>query len=125
MQETKTMAQRIKDLLEPVPGDQFIVGQYTDPKQRKCCSIGHLCRLTSGDPDDYDRSLHAEMSYQVMAREMKLYIASYLQEKFDWKYANLAEVNDATNRYVQQNYPQATPKERVKALLNEMIAEGL
>ena len=113
-----------KELLLPIPKDEFLTGKFTDYKG-KCCAIGHLVRLKSKDPNNYDQNLtdgagwytNTECEVEDFAREK---VSEYNGEKHD-QYEDLAAVN---NRTEVNGYTQDNPKDRVMALLNDMIADG-
>jgi len=45
-------AREAKELLQPIPNEDFIRSEYSD-EIGKCCAIGHLIRLKSEDPSDF------------------------------------------------------------------------
>ena len=110
-----------RELLLPIPKDEFLTGKFTDYKG-KCCAIGHLVRLKSKDPNNYDQDLTdgrwgGECEVEDFARGK---VCEYNGEKHD-QYESLAAVN---NRTEVNGYTQDNPKDRVMALLNDMIADG-
>ena len=118
-------ATEAKALLLPIPKADFLTGRFTD-YTGKCCAIGHLVRLKSDNPSDYDQNLTdgagwgSENSCEVetFARET---VREFNIKKHD-QYEDLAAVN---NRTEVNGYTQDNPKDRVIALLNDMIADGL
>ena len=110
-----------KELLLPIPKDEFLTGKFTDYRG-KCCAIGHLVRLKSKDPNNYNQDLmdgiwDVDGEVKAFARER---VRVYNGEKHD-QYEDLAAVN---NRTEVNGYTQDNPKDRVMALLNDMIADG-
>ena len=111
-----------RELLLPIPKDEFLTGKFTD-YEGKCCAIGHLVRLKSEDPSNYDQELTDgrwcldECEVEIFAREK---VTEYNGEKHN-QYEDLAAVN---NRTEVNGYTQDNPKDRVIALLNDMIADG-
>ena len=110
-----------RELLLPIPKDEFLTGKFTD-YEGKCCAIGHLVRLKSKDPNNYDQNLTDgkwgwACEVEDFAREK---VREYNGKKHD-AYEDLAVVN---NRPEVNGYTQDNPKDRVIALLNDMIADG-
>lgn len=122
-----------KELLSAVPKEDFLTDRFTD-EVGKCCAVGHLARLTSDDPTDFAVENCADIKGSFLGsfpREEKqevydfvrISVGTFLTEKHDIEEgANLANVNnfDDVNGYNQDN-----PKDRVIALLDDMIKEGL
>ena len=122
-------ATEARELLLPIPKNEFLTGRFTD-YEGKCCAIGHLVRLKSKDPLNYDQNLadgdgscfatawsDKVCEVEIFAREK---VREYNGEKHD-QYEDLAAVN---NRTEVNGYTQDNPKDRVIALLNDMIADG-
>ena len=110
-----------KELLLPIPKNDFLLHKYSDD-HGKCCAIGHLVRLKSEDPLNYkqwcgdgDGISGAEVENFVRKQVRK-----YIRETHDER-ACLARVN---NRNDINGYTQDNPKDRVIALLNDMIKDG-
>ena len=115
-------ATEAKALLLPIPTNDFLLNRFSD-YEGKCCAIGHLVRLRSNDPSDYDQNLTdgkwgSECEVEDFARGK---VREYNGKKHD-QYEDLAAVN---NRTEVNGYTQDNPKDRVIALLNDMIADGL
>lgn len=108
----ETIAQKALRLLEPIPEDRFMKGEFTD-NMNSCCSVGHFNRLTSRNPEDYSNN-NCFMSTDGMS----LYKASatYLNILI----APIVQVNDG---YISK-YSEDTPKARVIHLLQDMIEAG-
>ena len=114
-------ATEARELLLPIPKNKFLTEKFTDYRG-KCCAIGHLVRLKSDNPSDYNQSLAdgrwgGTCEVRTFARER---VRVYNGEKHD-QYEDLAAVN---NRTEVNGYTQDNPKDRVMALLNDMIADG-
>jgi hypothetical protein len=107
-----------KELLLPIPGKDFIVHQFSD-SHGKCCAIGHLVRLKSEDPLDYKQFCGDGWKSEVeeFARHQ---VGKYIRETHN-ESGCLARVN---NRNTINGYTQDNPKDRVIALLNDMIKDG-
>jgi|TARA_R110001606_G_scaffold63912_1_gene148458 hypothetical protein len=118
-------ATEAKALLLPIPKAEFLNGRFSD-NHGKCCAIGHLVRLKSDDPSNYEQRLADGMGWwknenscevETFARET---VREFNGKKHD-QYEDLAAVN---NRTEVNGYTQDNPKDRVMALLNDMIADG-
>lgn len=123
-------ATEVKNLLTPVPTEDFITTNFTD-EVSKCCVIGHLARLTSDEPNNFSLGNCADVEYFLWMHEpieakIDVYnfarkkVNGFLGEDENGNYTTLAEVN---NRPIGK-YNQETPKERVIALLDDMIEAG-
>lgn len=114
-------ATKAKELLLPIPKEEFIISRYS--KGGKCCAIGHLVRLSSKDPNDYSLA-NCEDGYpfeEQINTFARIDVSKFLKEKHS-QYGDLATVNN----YNQVNgYNQDNPKDRVIALLDDMIKEEL
>ena len=118
-------ATEAKALLLPIPKAEFLNGRFTD-YTGKCCAIGHLVRLKSDNPSDYDqelmdgftRGLDDGCEVETFARET----VREFNGKHHGAYEDLAAVN---NRREVNGYTHEYAKDRVIALLNDMIAAGL
>ena len=107
-----------KELLLPIPQNDFLLHKYSDG-HGKCCAIGHLVRLKSKDPLNYKQWCGDEDESEVenFVREQ---VGKYICETHN-ESACLARVN---NRNTINGYTQDNPKDRVIALLNDMIKDG-
>tara|TARA_R110000782_G_scaffold1075_1_gene3852 strand:- start:598 stop:960 length:363 start_codon:yes stop_codon:yes gene_type:complete len=118
-------ATEAKALLLPIPKAEFLTGRFSD-NRGKCCAIGHLVRLKSDDPSDYDQNLMDGSDWgDEKICEVETFARGTVKE-FNWKhhdvYEDLAAVN---NRREVNGYTHEFAKDRVIALLNDMIADGL
>lgn len=114
----ETIAQEAKRLLETIPEEEWIKDRYTD-RHGKCCSLGHLNRLKSGDPKDYSMLNYweeNEVPSQKLRRASAIFIHTKHGESSDISYVNNT---DSVNGY---NEPSI--KRRVMHLLNDMIEGG-
>tara|TARA_R110000796_G_scaffold134716_1_gene250500 strand:+ start:2969 stop:3319 length:351 start_codon:yes stop_codon:yes gene_type:complete len=111
-------AQLAKQLLEPIAKKDFLERLYTD-KFSKCCGIGHLVRLTSLDPNNFSLTCSDFMSGGRVREFVRGEVSNFLL-KAHGEIGDLSTVNNGTsiNRYTQDN-----PKDRIIALLDDMIAE--
>ena len=124
-------ATQAKELLLPIAKEDFLLDKFTN-KINKCCAIGHLVRLTSDNPSDYttencvdfDLSDFPIINPKEGAEEVhdfaRTKVNKFLLKEYD-EDENLATVNncDLVNGYNQDN-----PKDRVIALLDDMIKSG-
>ena len=105
-----------KELLLPIPQNDFLLHKFSDG-HGKCCAIGHLVRLKSEDPLNYNQWCGDEGEVENFVRkQVKKYISETHNER-----ACLARVNNRNNI---NGYTQDNPKDRVIALLNDMIKDG-
>ena len=107
-------ATKALELLEPIPSDQIITEYFTNTKD-KCCSGGHLTRLTSDDPHNYS----SRNCYPYPISDVWHFIRVDIKA-FTKKY-DLSRINNSNEL---KKYPQSTPKERVIALFKDMIKAG-
>jgi hypothetical protein len=103
----ETVAQEALRLLEKVSEEEFITDIFTD-EVNKCCAIGHIQRLKSSNTKDYNMDNCKDSHISSIRMESEAFGKS------------IAKVNNMKFR----KYQQETPKERVIALLNDMIAAG-
>lgn len=115
-------AKKAYKLLSRVPAEDFIIGQFTDQKG-KCCAVGHLVRLTTGDPDDYSLQSRQWEVFESTSSEIGRFrakVMAYLNDVHK-TYASLAAVN---NGYNINGYNEDGIKDRVMHLLSDMIKNG-
>ena len=105
-----------KKLLLPIPQNDFLLHKYSDG-HGKCCAIGHLVRLKSPNPLNYMQWCGDDGEVEDFARNQ---VRKYIRETHGQS-ACLARVN---NRNTINGYTQDNPKDRVIALLNDMIKDG-
>lgn len=133
MYNYKTLtAKQAKELLAPIPNDKFITDAFTDGYD-KCCGIGHLKRLTSDNPKNYNREncsdkyglafLENAHDADGFRRQTYLFLMSkgYKSEHDPETIADMAAVNN----YKDVNgYTEYSIKDRIIHLLNDMEAAG-
>ena len=105
-----------KELLLPIPQNDFLLHKFSDG-HGKCCAIGHLVRLKSEDPLNYTQYLADGGEVENFVRKQ---VKKYIRETHNER-ACLARVNNKNNI---NGYTQDNPKDRVIALLNDMIKDG-
>lgn len=114
-------AQQALDLLSPIPSEAFCVKEFGNPDTQQCCSIGHLQRLASINPQNYSPYHCSDDMDHSIRRATRDYF--YSLDLTGHIYGNLnsfAGVNNAPSEL----YPQDKPKERIVALLTDMIKAG-
>jgi hypothetical protein len=118
---TKVMtAQQAKEILEPIPKEDFLLGSFTDGIG-KCCSVGHLVRAVSDDPTDYGDCVDYggnDGVEQFVRRD----VVDFIERAHNITNETLASVNNDND---VNGYTQDNPKDRVMALLNDMINEKI
>jgi hypothetical protein len=110
----ETIAQEALRLLMSVPADDFIEGDFTDGVG-KCCSLGHYQRLKN-NPADYSLlncDDHGNSDIRNLSRKFNSEIHG---RGFD-----IADVN---NDPEYNGYTQPEIKDRVIALLEDMVKAG-
>jgi len=111
----KTVAQKTLEILSVVPSEDWITDLHTD-LESKCCAIGHYVRLTSNNPDNYNSDNCVDYNRAPIRNSS----SEFLNKIHNLNGIDIAHVN---NKPVAK-YTQDTPKERVIALLNDMIKAG-
>ena len=104
-----------RSLLIGIPKEEFITEYFSD-SIGKCCSVGHLVRLKSSNPNIYHQSLSDGYNNEV-SEFVRVDVSNFLWEKYNQS-ATLATVNNNPNI---NGYTQDNPKDRVIALLDDMI----
>lgn len=90
------------DILSAIPEHKFIVGQFYDASCDKACSVGWLWLKTSGFYTFSDSTLRlSRLSYQIFNK-------------------SISDINDASS----EDFPEATPKQRVIHLLKSLQNAG-
>lgn len=115
MESKQTLAQRAFDLLNSVPADKFIIGEFTN-QDGACCSIGHYKRLTSENPNDYSWDNcddHGNCDLRIASSE-------YILEGHGAPY----DIADVNNDPAINGYKEPEIKDRVLHLLKDMIEAG-
>lgn len=109
-------AQQIKDIIEPIPAEDFTIGRFEDEDTGKCCVLGHIHKHISGnswgDSDGFG--------------------ARYLSERFTKaKYPDITEdygedisIAHINNAARFNGYTEPVIKDRVMHFVNDMIAAG-
>jgi hypothetical protein len=109
----ETIAEKALRLLSSVPSDDFITGAFSNRENTKCCALGHYNRLRSNDPSDYSYgNCVGGANLNEAVRNLFIKEGSHIV---------LLTINDSSNI---AKYPQSTPKERVIACLQDMVAAG-
>lgn len=111
-----TTANKVFELLSPIPEEDFITYSLTNGID-KCCARGHIIRLQSVNPNDYsiDNIINTN---EHLDKEIWKKSIEFLNSK------RPNEPIAAINNNPSDCYPQEKPKQRVMALLTDMIAAG-
>ena len=104
-----------RSLLIGIPKKDFLT-HYFSNDIGKCCSVGHLVRLKSSDPNSYDQPLSDAYNGEV-SEFVREDVKRFIKKKYN-QWATLASVN---NNNDINGYNQDNPKDRVIALLDDMI----
>jgi hypothetical protein len=107
----ETIAQEAKSILEVIPEENWCTGNYQGDYSDQFCSIGHI-------RDHFKSKKLLNSPEERFEFELRLRRAS---SKFlkDFQ-GGIVTVNDGRN----VEYDQPTPKQRVMALLTDMITAG-
>lgn len=116
----KTFVQKIKELIAPIPQDEFIADLFTD-QEGKCCVLGHVIRLTSNDPKDYNSDMLLRGDTTSTAEKLRTESMKFMKEKYDLDYTNIIHANNS-NRV--NGYTNPSIKDRVMHVLDDMIKAG-
>jgi hypothetical protein len=109
---------KARALLASVPEEEWCTIIYSDHVNNKCCALGHLHRLTSGNPNNYDFGGQdvSDMVDMHFRGRTRLYLSRIHGISSDIAYVN----NDSdVNGYTEESI-----KTRVLHLLDDMIADG-
>ena len=106
-----------KELLLPIPKNEFIIGEFSN-NINKCCAIGHLVRLTSKKPNDYEQELS---DHGVISQFCRDNVTKFISQKYNYDWCTLASINNSDSI---NNYNEIEIKDRVIHLLDDMIEAG-
>lgn len=110
-----TTAQQIKDILEPIPAAKFIAHNYfagfdpMNPKDGKCCALGHI---------------HYTLSGNAMGDENGFGARDLTGEYYKKRYGMYVDISHVNNYNNVNGYTEHVIKDRVMHLLNDMIRDG-
>lgn len=107
MNNIKEIAQRALDVLEPIPEDQFITGQYN--VSDRCCSLGYLNKAWNKEACWTENDSAA----------INVYISMKYPNTDELGKQGMVYINDE----ITDEFPQPTPKQRVVALLKDIISK--
>jgi hypothetical protein len=110
-------ATEAKELLKDIPEEQWMTGAWTNYKN-KCCAIGHLVRLKSDNPMDYDLS-NCEIVNNREVEDFAIRVST--APDASGNFTSLSDVNDRPSLKYAEYY---TPKQRVLAFLDDLIEAG-
>jgi hypothetical protein len=115
--EEKELIQDAITKISAIPSENIISQEFSDGTD-KCCIVGHLNRLASENPQDYSVDNCSDtVLNQNPIRHLSLKFLNGVHTHEFWV-TDLATVNNGT---CQSKYPQATPKERSLACLEDML----
>lgn len=116
----KLTAAKALELLQPIPEDEFLTTVYTDGVS-KCCAIGHLVRLLSNDPNNYNApncyDAPINNSHKYVVFDFRAYSNKFLTS-LGHNALNIASINNAI---IDDLAPEPTIKERVINFLTKMV----
>lgn len=115
-------AVKILNLIKDIPKGNFIDTIFTDEKE-SCCVIGHIMRLTSKDPNDYSIKNCGTNSILDDREEYIEFIRQTTLE-FNMLYNNKSYDISIVNNGLSDVYIQEEIKDRVVAMLEDMIENG-
>lgn len=117
---TETAAQKAFRLLSEVPKEDFIMGKFTD-KKGKCCALGHLVRLQSTSPNNYNTMLFDSEDTEPLNIRDKSNDFIRKHTTILSRHISIASIN---NSKTYGEYKEKAVKDRVLHLLKDMIAKG-
>jgi len=122
-------AKEAKELLQPIPNEDFIRNKYSD-EIGKCCAVGHLIRLKSEDPSDFSIENCTDWSGTFLfnpepevGKFVREECQNFLFKKHKILSCDLASVNNYNN-INGYGYDDENIKNRVMKLLDDMIEAG-
>lgn len=112
----RALIQEAYELFKPIPENEWCISVYSTHGGTQYCAIGHYIRLKlNKTAREISFSKVDEEVTGDLRRETKAFIA---KKSGFYNGGDIANVN---NRY-SMIYPQSTPKARVLALLEDMLA---
>ena len=117
MQHVEMSIAAIREILAPIPAEEWIRTRFTDGRYR-CCAVGHLQRLLSPNPEDYSHENCTDKSGNAERTNIRLKSMLFLT-RLGVPNQGIAEVNNGECHL----FTQLTCKERVMKLLNMMCRE--
>jgi hypothetical protein len=118
-------AKKALELLSPIPSKEFTTDRYSDGVGR-CCSVGHLNRITSKDPNNYHINNCSIRDYRSDSgiRDLIEDVYNFTNRKIGCS-VSIITIND--NGIEVERLPKKlqrkTPKGRVLAILRELAKE--
>lgn len=117
----KLNATQIKELLLPIPADDFITEKFSN-ETGKCCFLGHLQRLTSDDPSDYSfYNCNDKLAYNKGDETGARDLTKDFLTKIHGIYCDGSSVNNQTD---VNGYNEPIIKDRLMHMVNDMIKAG-
>jgi hypothetical protein len=94
-------AQEFKEFFSAIPEEKWFIGYFVSDKDpNMCCALGHLGHR-------FDKATNNSKLFLILCNKVKV--------------DSVTEVNDKSSK----SFPQPTPKQRILALCDKMIAAGL
>lgn len=124
-------ATEAKQLLEPIPGENFVRGDFAKGNGQ-CCAIGHIVRLKLKPEREDNKTCSDSTNLNPLSEEhedtikeihefCRDRVSDFLLAKYGLTHVNLAGVN---NSPTVNDYTQSSIKARVMDLLNDMVEAG-
>ena len=114
MNTDKTIAQQCLELVENIPSNEWTTDFFSD-EGNKCCLHGHISRLTSDDPSNYDYTNCSDW----LSDNISMKLRSSCEQFSNGKFSSASVNNGLVNKYKQK-----TPRSRSIRLLKDMIKAG-
>lgn len=114
MNTEKTIAQQCLELVENIPSNQWTSHIFSDNKN-KCCLHGHITRLTSKDPNNYNDTNCSDWGAYNISSKLRNSCDLFSGGQFS---------SAGVNNGIANKYQQKTPKGRSIRLLKDMILAG-
>lgn len=128
-------AQQVLDVISPIPEEEFITDTLVNVATKQCCTIGHLFRLTSEDPKDYNNALgwsrgkNAEVVRQFITSTTQFLSCVHgIDRASAFSFSDVATENPSivsvNNNIGVNGYTEPGIKDRVVHFLRDMIEAG-
>lgn len=115
-------AKKALELISGIPAEKFITHSFTNEKDC-CCVQGHLCRLTSENPNDYSRDNCSEwkLDNDSDVPQFREKSQKFIKEVYGINYIDYS-IADVNNDNTINGYTQESIKDRIVAFLIDMSA---
>jgi len=113
MENKITNFTQIKEIIEPIPADQFCINRYEDEENR-CCFIGHINKHLIGTAFPWtDAGFYGQGARQLTAQ--------FLKETHGLEWASGVDVNNSPD---VNGYTEPEIKDRLMHMIEDAIAAG-